>query len=113
MTRPFFRVPLDKDKCPCYHIGNFIKGYDEDGAGAAFSRELGTVEARQTSSGSLIPSELKTPTQGPVGFSVHATSVHRACWSLKWRETRNLSGTAGIVLITRLVSRILGTGFLF
>ena len=102
MTRPFFRVPLDKDKCPCYHIGNFIKGYDEDGAGAAFSRELGTVEARQTSSGSLIPSELKTPTQGPVGFSVHATSVHRACLSPREASLVQFEWYRGYCYYTRL-----------
>ena len=50
-----------------------------------------------------------------VGSSVTATLVHRTCWSSKWRfHKRNLSGTAGIEFVFKLVSRnFFETGFIF
>ena len=75
-------------------------------------REPGTVEAWQGDGEDLIPSELNAQTRLPsVGLSVQATSVPRACWSLKGRIfVRNLSGTARLCILTGPVSRNLRRG---
>ena len=77
-------------------------------------RESGTVESRWADFRFRITSEPRFQKLMRVDFSVQATLVHRACWSLKAAEFIfcNLSGTAGIAF-ARLVSKQFETGLFY